>query len=171
MNKNMLLKLLHTSKPIRFCVTILIYQKVCSTQPEPNSFKTKTLRHATIPQHADCYQVVRSSARVPVGGTKRAAVDAVKPRKVHQGSGGKTYAWVPTSKPCCKRKCFSCVTDPTDPSVVAARQPLFDTTLTRPELRSALTDNHLNLLLHPDGQPVCVQMACRINGLATKIIS
>ena len=111
-------------------------------------------------------RLVHFSTRVPIRGTKRTAVDAVKPRKVHQGSGGKTYAWVPTSKPCCKRNCFSCVTDPSHPSVVAARKPLFDMTLTRPELRSALTNNHRNLLIHSDGQPVCVQMACRIYGVS-----
>ena len=111
-------------------------------------------------------RLVHFSTRVRIRGTKRTAVDAVKPRKVHQGSGGKTYASVPTSKPCCKRNCFSCVTDPSHPSVVAARKPLFDITLTRPELRSALTDNHLQYLLHTDGRPVCVEMACRIYGIS-----
>ena len=161
----MLLTVLHASKPIRFWVTILLYVKACSTQPEPKPFKTSSAgrffqdffktsrlfdmrRYRSMPAAT---RLIRSSTRVPVGGTKRAAVDAVKPRKVHQGSGGKTYAWIPTSKPCCKRKCFECVTDPSDALVITARQPLFDMTLTRPELRSALTDNHL------PGRPACVR--------------
>lgn len=107
-------------------------------------------------------RAVHSSIRVPVLGTKRAAVDAVKPRLVHQGSHGKTYAWIPTSKPCCKRKCSVCVVDPACPRVIAARAPLYDLTLTRAELRVALMNNHSVYLLHPDNRPVCVEMARRI---------
>ena len=177
----MLLTVLHASKPIRFWVTILLYLKACSTQPEPKPFKTSSAGHffqdffKTSSRLFDmrryrgvlaATRLVRSSPRVSNRGTKRVAVDAVKPRKAHQGSGGKTYAWIPTSKPCCKRKCFECVTDPSDALVITARQPLFDMTLTRPELRSALTDNHLQYLLHTDGRPVCVEMACRIYGVS-----
>ena len=112
-------------------------------------------------------RVVHSSIRVPVRGTKRTAVDAVKPPKIHQGSHGRTYAWVPNAKPCCKRKCSAHVANAACPRVARARLPLFDLTLTPDELRAALKVNHTRYLLHTDQRPVCVEMACRIYGVST----
>ena len=43
-----------------------------------------------------------------------------------------------------------------------ARLPLYDTTLTKPELCSKLKKNWQELLVMPNGQPVCVTMATRI---------
>jgi len=79
-----------------------------------------------------------------------------------QASNGFVKAFVPdVYGQCCKRRCCKHFDDPKDPLLVSARKPLFDTTISRPEMRARLMRNAVDLLRNADdGKPVCTKMAC-----------
>jgi len=77
-----------------------------------------------------------------------------------QASTGKVKAF--KAQPhlrCCKRKCAAMLTEQTT-EIKRARQPLFDSSLSRENMRAQLLDNAEHILLHPtDNLPVCMTMA------------
>ena len=95
---------------------------------------------------------------------KEAGVRPLGSRK-RQASRGQVYVWEPTDSPCgCVRHCedeFNC-DNVHDDHVIEARRPLYDTTLSKAELREALKQNWKELLVMPDRKPVCLTMACQI---------
>ena len=82
-----------------------------------------------------------------------------------QSSRGQVYGWADKNEACgCVRRCHEVYTidRANNDNVKTARLPLYDTTLTKPELCSKLKKNWQELLAMPTGQPVCVTMATRI---------
>ena len=93
--------------------------------------------------------------------------------KKKQARNGQVKAFTP--KPygnCCLRRCCKYFTDPDDPSLKLAREPLYDTAMTRPAMRDALQKNAVNLLVNPcDGKPVCNKMACLAYSCSTSFLN
>jgi hypothetical protein len=82
-----------------------------------------------------------------------------------QSSRGQVYGWAATDTVCgCVRLCHEeyTIDRVDDDNVKEARKPLYDTTLTKPELRAELKKNWRELLVMPDEKPVCLTMATRI---------
>ena len=73
-----------------------------------------------------------------------------------QSSRGQVYGWAATDKECgCVRLCHEeyTIDRAHDDKVKAARKPLYDTTLTKPELRAELKENWQRLLSCPMESP------------------
>ena len=93
---------------------------------------------------------------------KRLRTEVARTPNKRQASGGFVKAFVPDIYgQCCKRRCCKDFNDPKAPLLVQARKPLFDTTITRPDMREALLRNAVDLLRnYDDGRPVCNKMMC-----------
>ena len=122
------------------------------TGPDGQNKETVTMRVQTVTRIRKKPLRVDAGVRAP-GSKKR------------QASRGQVYAWAPTDDPCgCVRLCHEeyTIDRATDANVIEARKPLYDTTLTKAELREALKTNWKELLTMSDQLPVCLTMATRI---------
>ena len=135
-----------------------------SSQPRKRRYRNALTRSWSC---ASITRVYNPSVRTLQSGTK--------PRGMHQASGGKrgradgkVFAYDPPDEDgpftCCNGQCYREYQDPADARVKKARAVLFDTDLTKPDMRAAMRANWKEFLLLPDGGPVCLQMACRIFG-------
>ena len=122
------------------------------TGPDGSKRETITYRLKTSVRVLKVQDRVDAGVRAP-GSMKR------------QASRGQVYGWADKDEECgCVRRCHEVYTidRANDDNVKAARLPLYDTTLTKPELCSSLKTNWRELLVMPNGQPVCTTMATRI---------
>ena len=73
---------------------------------------------------------------------------------------------------CCKRRCCKHFVDPEDQYLKLAREPLYDSSLTRPAMRHLLQTNAITLLINPqDGLAVCNKMACIAFSCSTSFLN
>ena len=122
------------------------------TGPDGSKRETVTYRLKTSVRVLKVQDRVDAGVRAP-GSMKR------------QASRGQVYGWADKDEECgCVRRCHEefTIDRVNDADVVTARLPLYDTTMTKSELCSKLHSNWQELLVMPNGQPVCVTMACRI---------
>jgi hypothetical protein len=103
--------------------------------------------------------LLRESRRVPTNPKRTEGPNTPHQR---QAANGTVKIFEPkTHKKCCQRFCAKEFKDATNTALVLARVPLYDTSMTRDEMRAALIDNSVKILLHPlDGKPVCTIMTC-----------
>ena len=93
--------------------------------------------------------------------------------KKQQARDGNVKAFTP--KPfaqCCKRRCALLFKDKDDPVVKLASSPLYDTSLSRAEMRDQLQRNAINVLTNTnDDKPVCNKMACIAYSCSTSFLN
>jgi len=93
--------------------------------------------------------------------------------KQQQSRDGRVKAFTP--KPfgqCCKRRCCKHLVDPEDHYLQLAREPLYDSSLTRAAMRHLLQTNAITLLINPeDGLAVCNKMACIAFSCSTSFLN
>jgi hypothetical protein len=99
------------------------------------------------------------SFRVP---TKKRRVSIANDPHRQQARNGWVKEFTPRPDiPCCQRHCSNHFLDPENARLNLAREPLYDATMPRSQMRDKLIRNSVDLLTHPeDGKPVCTRMNC-----------
>ena len=83
-----------------------------------------------------------------------------RPFGVKQTANNLVYAYIVPDQ-CCKRRCHT-EFKPDDVRVIEAREPLYDKTTPKSEMRAKLVDNWKRTLIMGDGKPCCKDMATYI---------
>ena len=114
------------------------------------------------------------SVRTPVGGLyeRKSARQAPRGTNEKQARKGLVFPFQPDpSFNCCKKKnCSQYFTDATDLRVKAAREPLYNPSLERTQLRKELWHNWGTHLLLPSGERCCKRMMLKIYACSSSMI-
>jgi hypothetical protein len=156
---------------ISFCGTIRLIIQTNEMASHSKLHRTHSRTYAGKPAQT---VTVTIKSRMPVSPVLMKVVP--KASKKHVCSGGTTWAFEPDpTHQCCKRKlCMSHFLTADDPRIVAAREPLLDTSITNDVRKERLRTNwaiHLQVEHKNAYVQVCMNCACKIFGCSRQFLS